>query len=298
MHSCATGIYPPQRPCAPSSFRLIVRAPDRSLFFPPVTPRTAELLPGCRTDDHHAQPLPCPWNPCGSAACCVSAQQRVVHCSCKLLIWRDLNPCYHRESRPRVRNRLKLNGTDSALGHLSDCGERVIGLLTDCDGQVLRSLKITDPTLLSLLDPIPQKPPGPKLETHRELIRQLAAQRLHLSRHRSHPSRACRPRRGSQHDSLVHQGPRKTPKAGAVRTASARTAIARDRPHESRRRCLPNCSVQGKASRGEGKTQTLSLRRKRAVETRRPRRIAMNTPPRNKQSFSPWVAKAELAKPA
>jgi hypothetical protein len=36
---------------------------------------------------------------------------------------RDLNPCYRRESRPRVRNRLKLNGTDSPLGHLSDCGD-------------------------------------------------------------------------------------------------------------------------------------------------------------------------------
>ena len=41
---------------------------------------------------------------------------------------RDLNPCYRRESRPRVRNRLKLNGTDSALGHLSDCGDG----LSDC----------------------------------------------------------------------------------------------------------------------------------------------------------------------
>ncbi len=30
-----------------------------------------------------------------------------------------------------------------------------------------------DPTLLSLLDAIPQKPPRSKLETHRELIRQL-----------------------------------------------------------------------------------------------------------------------------
>src|SRR5271166_1674624 len=41
---------------------------------------------------------------------------------------RDLNPCYRRESRPRVRNRLKLNGTDSPLGHLSDCGDG----LSDC----------------------------------------------------------------------------------------------------------------------------------------------------------------------
>jgi hypothetical protein len=30
-----------------------------------------------------------------------------------------------------------------------------------------------DPTLISLLDSIPQKPPRSKLETHRELIRQL-----------------------------------------------------------------------------------------------------------------------------
>ena len=30
-----------------------------------------------------------------------------------------------------------------------------------------------DPTLLSLLETIPQKPPRSKLETHRELIRQL-----------------------------------------------------------------------------------------------------------------------------
>ncbi len=46
-------------------------------------------------------------------------------------VWRprrDLNPCYRRESRPRVRNRLKLNGTDSPLGHLSDCGDG----LSDC----------------------------------------------------------------------------------------------------------------------------------------------------------------------
>jgi hypothetical protein len=49
----------------------------------------------------------------------------------------------------------------------------LIELLTDCDGQVLRSLKIMDPTFLSLLDSIPQKPPRSELETHRELIRQL-----------------------------------------------------------------------------------------------------------------------------
>jgi hypothetical protein len=32
----------------------------------------------------------------------------------------------------------------------------------------------------------------------------LAAQRLHVSRHRSHPSRACRPRRSGQYDPLLH----------------------------------------------------------------------------------------------
>src|SRR5260370_21919958 len=50
---------------------------------------------------------------------------------------------------------------------------RVIGLLTACDGQVLRSLKIMDPTLVSPLYSTPQKSPRSKLETHRELIRQL-----------------------------------------------------------------------------------------------------------------------------
>jgi hypothetical protein len=34
-----------------------------------------------------------------------------------------------------------------------------------------------DPTLLSLLETIPQKPPRSKLETHRELIRQLRRKR-------------------------------------------------------------------------------------------------------------------------
>jgi hypothetical protein len=38
------------------------------------------------------------------------------------------------------------NGTDTALGPLSDCEDG----LSDCDGQAPRSLKIIDPTLLSL----------------------------------------------------------------------------------------------------------------------------------------------------
>ena len=38
-----------------------------------------------------------------------------------------------------------------------------------------------DPTLLSLLETIPQKPPRSKLETHRELIRQLRLARIATS---------------------------------------------------------------------------------------------------------------------
>ena len=36
----------------------------------------------------------------------------------------------------------------------------------------------------------------------------VAAQGLHVSRYRSHSSRACRPRLGSQHDPLLYQGSR------------------------------------------------------------------------------------------
>src|SRR6202051_2451763 len=77
IHSCVTVISLPRavRGLLIPTDRPSV-AHDRSLCFP-VTPRTAELLPGCCTDDHHAEPLPCPWNPCGSATCCVSAKQRV-----------------------------------------------------------------------------------------------------------------------------------------------------------------------------------------------------------------------------
>src|SRR5450432_1228869 len=88
---------------------------------------------------------------------CEKSMRRCSHVAER--IWRprrDLNPCYRRESRALI-----------------GLWRRVIGLLTDCDGQVLRSMKIMDPTLLSLLDSIPQKPPRSKLETHRELIRQL-----------------------------------------------------------------------------------------------------------------------------
>ena len=46
-----------------------------------------------------------------------------------------------------------------------------------------------DPTLLSLLETIPQKPTRSKLETHREIDPPTAAQGLHVSRHRSHFSR-------------------------------------------------------------------------------------------------------------
>ena len=133
-----------------------------------------------------------------------------------------------------------------------------------------------DPTLLSLLDSIPQKPPRSKLETHRELIRQLRRKGctyrdivriLHervgldvaVSTIHSFIKVRAKHRKQAQYElpPLEPQAP----------------ATARMNPED----CLPNCSAQGKASRAEGKTQTLSLRRKRAVETRRPRRIAMST---------------------
>ena len=49
-----------------------------------------------------------------------------------------------------------------------------------------------DPTLLSLLDLIPQKPARSKLETHRELIRQLRRKWQHTRRGLSHALRNCR----------------------------------------------------------------------------------------------------------
>ena len=111
-----------------------------------------------------------------------------------------------------------------------------------------------DPTLLSLLDSIPQKTPRSKLETHRALIR-------HLRR------RGCTYRDIARilHERvgldvavntipLFHQGSRKTPKVGAVRTATVRTSIARNRPHgipktlpPESRRSRPKAQVEQRA---------------------------------------------------
>src|SRR5271155_1946572 len=106
-----------------------------------------------------------------------------------------------------------------------------------------------DPNLLSLLDSIPQKPPRSKLETHRELIRQL---RRKGCTYRD-IVRILHERVGLDVAvSTIHsfiQGSRQTPKARAVRTPTARTGIVREHSHEFRRCCLPNCSAQSKASR-------------------------------------------------
>ena len=83
-----------------------------------------------------------------------------------------------------------------------------------------------DPTLLSLLETIPQKPPRSKLETHRELIRQLRRKGCtyrdmfgfftSVSASTWPPARFTPSSRFGQ-----------TPKAGAVRTATALNAIVR-----------------------------------------------------------------------
>ena len=133
-----------------------------------------------------------------------------------------------------------------------------------------------DPTLLSLLDSIPQKPPRSKLETHRELIRQL---RRKGCTYRD-IVRILRERVGLDVAvSTIHSFIKvraKHRKQVQYELPAARTGIVREHPHESRRRCIPNCGAQSKASRAEDKTQALSLRRKRTVEARQSRRIAMN----------------------
>jgi hypothetical protein len=75
-----------------------------------------------------------------------------------------------------------------------------------------------DPTLLSLLDSIPQKSPRSKLETHRELIRQLR-------------------RKGCTYRDIVR----------ILRERVGRICIEPD-PSKLGRRCLPNCGTQSKTS--------------------------------------------------
>ena len=140
-----------------------------------------------------------------------------------------------------------------------------------------------DPTLLSLLDSIPQKSPRSKLETHRELIRQLR-------------------RKGCTYRDIVRILHERVGLDVAVSTIHSFIKVrAKHRkqvqyelpplepessvntPHESRRCCLSNCGAQSKTSRAESKTQALSLRRERTVEARQSRRIAMNTEKKNKR---------------
>jgi hypothetical protein len=107
------------------------------------------------------------------------------------------------------------------------------------------------PTLLSLLDSIPQKTPRSKLETHRELIRQL---RRKGCTYRDivrilHERVGLEAAVSTMHSFIKVRA--KHRKQVQYETATARTAIARDRPHESRRRCLPNLrsSKQSQSSR-------------------------------------------------
>jgi hypothetical protein len=105
-----------------------------------------------------------------------------------------------------------------------------------------------DPTLLSLLDAVPQKPPRSKLETHRELIRQL---RRKGCTHRD-IVRILRERVGLDLAvSTIHSFAKvraKHRKQVQVRTPTTRTGIVREHSYESRRRCLSNCGTQSKTS--------------------------------------------------
>ena len=119
-----------------------------------------------------------------------------------------------------------------------------------------------DPTLLSLLDSIPQKPPRSKLETHRELIRQLRRKGctyrdiVRILRERVGLDVAV----STIHSFIkVRAKHRKQVQYELPPLEPESPVSARMSPD---RRCFPNCSAQSKASRAEGKTQALSLRRK------------------------------------
>jgi hypothetical protein len=105
-----------------------------------------------------------------------------------------------------------------------------------------------DPTLLSLLDSIPQKPPRSKLETHRELIRQL---RRKGCTYRD-IVRILHERVGLDVAvSTIHSFIKvraKHRKQVQYELPTARIGNVREHPHESRRCCLPNCVAQSKAS--------------------------------------------------
>jgi hypothetical protein len=140
-----------------------------------------------------------------------------------------------------------------------------------------------DPTLLSLLETIPQKSPRSKLETHRELIRQLRRKGctyrdivriLHervglevaVSTIHSFVKVRAKHRKQVQYElpPLEPQSPvtaRTNPEDGASRMAA----------------------LKAKPVEQKAKPKTLSLRRERTAEAHQSRRIAMNTETKNKR---------------
>jgi MinD-like ATPase involved in chromosome partitioning or flagellar assembly len=139
-----------------------------------------------------------------------------------------------------------------------------------------------DPTLLSLLETIPQKPPRSKLETHRELIRQLRRKGctyrdivriLHervgldvaISTIHSFVKVRAKHRKQVQYELPLLESESKPISASSDDVASR------------------ICCTEGKANRAKGQTETLSLRRKRTVEAREPGRVAMKTANGNKR---------------
>src|SRR5215472_252741 len=139
-----------------------------------------------------------------------------------------------------------------------------------------------DPTLLSLLEAIPQKPPRSKLETHRELIRQLRRKGctyrdivrilhervgLDVAISTIHSFVKVRAKHRKQ---VQYELPPLQPESPSIRVS----------PDDVAPRIA---ALRAKPIRAEGQTEALSLRRKRTVETRWPRRIAMKTENTNKR---------------
>ena len=124
-----------------------------------------------------------------------------------------------------------------------------------------------DPILLSLLETIPQKPPRSKLETHRELIRQLR-------------------RKGCTYRDIVRILHERVGIDVAVSTIHSFVKVRANHrkqvqyelpPLESEPKSIsPStddvasriAALRAKPIRAEGQTEALSLRRERAVEAR------------------------------
>ena len=116
-----------------------------------------------------------------------------------------------------------------------------------------------DPTLLSLLDSIPQKSPRSKLETHRELIRQLRRKGctyrdiVRILHERVGLDVAV----STIHSFIkVRAKHRKQVQYELPPLESETFVSTRTNPEDG---CLPNYSAQSKTSRAQGKTQALSL---------------------------------------